>query len=254
MKIFLETLKFRNEALFYFGLANLVLAFIFLILSQTTTTQVLGINAWIKPFKFAFSTVLYTFAMAWYCFYLKDFNIKMFSWAVILLLGFEVGYIIFQAARGQLSHFNISTPVYAALYSGMAIAITILTLYSAYIGVLFFKNDFPELPIYYVWSIRLGILIFVIFAFEGFVMGSRLTHTIGGAIGGQGLPLVNWSTKFGDPRIAHFIGMHALQVLPMLAFYVLKDIKMTVLVSVLYGLLAVFTLVQALQGKPLIKM
>ena len=254
MKIFLETLKFRNEALFYFGLANLVLAFIFLILSQTTTTQVLGINAWIKPFKFAFSTFLYTFAMAWYCFYLKDFNIKMFSWAVILLLGFEVGYIIFQAARGQLSHFNISTPVYAALYSGMAIAITILTLYSAYIGVLFFKNNFPELPIYYVWSIRLGILIFVIFAFEGFVMGSRLTHTIGGAIGGTGLPLVNWSTKFGDPRIAHFIGMHALQVLPVLAFYVLKDIKMTILVSVLYGLLAVFTLVQALQGKPLIKM
>jgi hypothetical protein len=253
MKMFLETLKSRNETLFYFGLANLVLAFIFLILSQTTTTQVLGINAWIKPFKFAFSTVLYTFAMAWYCFYLKDFNVKMFSWAVILLLTFENSYIIFQAARGQLSHFNISTPVYAALYSGMAIAITILTLYTAYIGVLFFKNDFPELPIYYVWSIRLGILIFVIFAFEGFVMGSRLTHTIGGADGGTGLPLVNWSTKFGDPRIAHFIGMHALQVLPVLAFYVLKDIKMTILVSVLYGLLAVFTLVQALQGKPFVK-
>jgi hypothetical protein len=254
MKIFIETLKSRNEALFYFGLANLLLAFIFLILSQTTSTQVLGINAWIKPFKFAFSTMLYTFAMAWYCFYLKDFNVKIFSWTLILVFVFENGYVFFQAAKGELSHFNISTPVYGALYSGMAIAITILTLYTAYIGVLFFKNNFPELPIYYVWSIRLGILIFVIFAFEGFVMGSKLTHTIGGAIGGQGLPLVNWSTKFGDPRIAHFIGMHALQVLPLLAFYVLKDVKATFLVSVLYGLLAVFTLMQALQGKPLIKM
>ncbi len=254
MKNFLETLKSRNEALYYFGLANLVLAFIFLILSQTTTTQVLGINAWIKPFKFAFSTMLYTFAMAWYCFYLKDFNVKRFSWTLILIFIFENGYVFFQAAKGQLSHFNVSTPVYAVLYSGMAMAITVLTLYTAYIGILFFKNDFPELPIYYVWSIRLGILIFVIFAFEGFVMGSKLTHTIGGAIGGQGLPLVNWSTKFGDPRIAHFIGMHALQVLPLFAFYVLKDVKATFLVSVLYGLLAVFTLMQALQGKPFIKL
>ena len=39
MKMFLETLKFRNEALFYFGLANLVLVFVFLILSQITTIQ-----------------------------------------------------------------------------------------------------------------------------------------------------------------------------------------------------------------------
>jgi hypothetical protein len=253
MKIFVETLKFRNETLFYFGLSNLLLAFVFLILSKTTSTEVLGINAWIKPFKFALSASLYTFAMAWYCFYLKDFNTTLFNWTVIIVFVFEMGYIIFQAARGQLSHFNISTPVYAALYSGMAIAITILTLYTAYIGILFFKNDFPDLPLYYVWSIRLAILIFVIFAFEGFVMGSRLTHTIGSADGGVGLPILNWSTKFGDPRIAHFIGMHALQVLPILAFYLLKDVKTIFLVSILYGLLAVFTLVQALQGKPFVK-
>lgn len=84
-------------------------------------------------------------------------------------------------------------------------------------------------------------------------MGARLSHTIGGPDGGKGLPLVNWSTKYGDPRIAHFIGMHALQVLPILAFYVLKNTKMVVLVSLLYAFLAVFTLIQALQGKPLIK-
>jgi hypothetical protein len=82
-------------------------------------------------------------------------------------------------------------------------------------------------------------------------MGSRLTHTIGGADGGDGLPILNWSTRFGDPRVAHFIGMHALQILPILSFYLFKNTKITVIAAVFYMILAAFTLVQALQGKPL---
>jgi hypothetical protein len=250
---FIQNLKTRNETLFYFGLICLVFSIIFLALTKLTNTQVYNVSAWYKPFKFAFSTFIFAWSIAWYCYYLTGFNIKMFNWAVIILLGFEIVYIAIQAGKGQLSHFNISTPVYSILYSLMAIAATLITIYTAYVGYLFFINDFPNLPSYYLWSIRLGILIFVVFSFEGFVMGSKLTHTIGGPDGGEGIPLLNWSKKFGDPRIAHFIGMHALQVLPFLAFYILKNTKATIAVSILYLLLAVFTLIQALKGKSLFK-
>jgi hypothetical protein len=47
--------------------------------------------------------------------------------------------------------------------------------------------------------------------------------------------------------------MHALQVLPVLSFYLLKNTKATVIIAILYGLLALLTLVQALQGKPFFK-
>ena len=250
---FIESLKQKNETLFYFGLICFAFAMICLLLSKLTSTEVFGVSAWIKPFKFSFSTFLFCWAMAWYCAYLPNFNIQLFNWSTIILLGFEIVYIALQASKGQLSHFNLSTPMYSMLYSMMALAATLVTIYTAYVGMLFFTNSFPNLPDYYVWSIRLGIFIFVIFSFEGFVMGSKLTHTIGGPDGGPGIPLLHWSTRFGDPRVAHFIGMHALQVLPLLSYYFVKNTKAVFLVAFIYLLLSIFTLMQALKGRPFVK-
>ena len=253
MAYFIDTLKDRNATLYYFGLICFILSLLFLALTKLSTTQVYNVSAWYKPFKFSFSIFLYAWTMAWYCHYLTKFNITLFNWSIIVLLGFEIVYIAIQAGRGQLSHFNISSPVYSVLYSLMAMAASLVAIYTAYVGFLFFTGNYQPLPGYYLWAIRLGIILFVVFSFEGFVMGSRMTHTIGGPDGGTGIPLLNWSTKFGDPRIAHFIGMHALQVIPLLSYYLLKSTRLTIVLGLLYSLLAIYTLVQALQGKPIYK-
>ena len=251
MLTFIRDLKVRNEQLFYFGLICLGLALIFLRLTKLTTTQVHSVNAWYKPFKFAFSVFLFSWAMGWYCYYLSNFNIKPFNWAIIILFGFEVLYIAFQAAKGQLSHFNVSTPLYSMLYTLMGLAAALVTIYAAYVGLLFFTQSFPNLPDYYVWAIRLGILIFVVFSFEGFLMGSQMNHSVGALNDNSNWFIIGWSKTVGDLRVSHFIGMHALQVLPLLSFYIFKNTKATIIISVLYGLLAALTLVQALQGKPI---
>jgi len=251
MTHFLQQLKDRNETMFYFGLACLVLSILFLILARTSSTQVFGVSAWYKPFKFAFSTLTFAWAMGWYCYYLPNFNIKFFNWSIIFLLGFEIAYIAIQAGRGQLSHYNMSTPIYAALYSMMALAASLATIYTAYVGYQFFSQSFPELPAYYLWAIRLSIVIFVIFSFEGFAMGSTLSHSVGALNDNSNLFIMGWSKTVGDLRVSHFIGMHALQVLPVLSFYVLKNTKLTIVIAILYGLLALSTLIQALKGKPL---
>ncbi|NRT10505.1 hypothetical protein [Flavobacterium sp. 14A] len=249
---FIKELKVRNDALFYFGLFCLLLSVICIVLTKTTATQIHGVNAWFKPFKFAVSLGLYSCTMAWYCHYLSDFNTTPFNWTVIVLFGLELLYIIFQASKGQLSHYNISTPTYSLLYSLMGLVAAVVTLYTAYIGLLFFTQSFPKLPSYYVWSIRLGILIFVVFSFEGGLMGSRMNHSVGAINDNSNMWLIGWSKTVGDLRVSHFIGMHALQLLPLLSFYIFKNTKATIVVSIIYGLLAVSTLVQALNGKPLI--
>ncbi len=63
-----ETLRQRNEPLFYFGAFCLLLAAIFLMLTQFTATRVYHVNAWYKPFKFALSIAIYSWTMALYCF------------------------------------------------------------------------------------------------------------------------------------------------------------------------------------------
>jgi hypothetical protein len=253
MKFFLTELKLRSELLFWFGAANLLLTLLFLVLTRVTTLQIVGVNAWNKPFKFAMSIAIYAWTMAWFIAYLPHLNKGLFSWTVTVLLGLEIFYIALQAARGQLSHYNISTPLYTFLYNAMAVAATGVALYTAYIGFLFFTQKFPGLPTYYLWSIRLGIVLFVLFSFEGFIMGATLSHTVGGSDGSIGLPLVGWSLSYGDLRVAHFVGMHALQVLPLLSYYLLRNSALTIAGALLYAALAVFVLVVALQGRPLIK-
>lgn len=250
---FIQQLKYRNETLFFFGLVCFILSILFFVLVYLTKTELFGVNAWNKPLKFALSLGIYSWTMAWYCYYLPDFNLPLFNWTVVILWSFEILYIAIQAAKGQQSHYNVSTPFYSVLYGLMAIAATIVTLYTAYIGWLFFKHTFPELPDYYVWAIRLGIVLFVIFSFEGFAMGSRLNHSVGALNDNSNWLIIGWSKTVGDLRVAHFIGMHALQVLPLVSYYCLRNTKWTVGLAAVYGLLALCTLIQALKGQPIVK-
>ena len=217
-------------------------------------TEVHGISAWLKPTKFFTSTVIFVWSMGWYLGYLKQTPIiSVYTWLTIAVLAFELIYITLRASQGQLSHFNTSSSFNGFMFSMMGLAISTMTLATLYIGIRFFIEPLPDLSTSYVWGIRLGIILFVIFAFEGGLMGSRLSHTIGAADGTPGLKFLNWSVTHGDLRIAHFVGMHALQVLPLLGYYVFSSTRGIVMVSVLYLLLATGVLVQALMGKPLIQ-
>lgn len=250
---FLHELKQRNEPLFWFGLICLILALACLLLTKISGIQVLGTSAWYKPFKFFLSTTIFVWSMGWYAHYLNEpSKVLWYSWGLMALFTIEDVYIFIQAMRGTTSHFNVSNGFYSFMWAAMGICAVGISIWTAVIGIGFFNRSFPELEPAYLWGIRLGLIVFVIFSIEGMAMGARMAHTVGAADGSQGIAVVNWSKQYGDLRIAHFFGMHALQLLPLIGFFLLRDLKIFIPVALAYGVFCAFALIQALQGKPLI--
>lgn len=250
---FLTELKNRNPVLYYFGWLYFVGGLVCIMMTQTSGTIVLGINAWIKPMKFFFSIWIFCWSMGWFLEYLENKRrVRSYTWAVVVVMIIEQVIITWQAANGRLSHFNITTPFYRSLFIFMGVAISTLTAWTGVIGYYFFKQKRFNVPMPYIWGIRLGIMLFVLFAFEGGVMASHLSHTIGAPDGGSGIPVLNWSNRYGDLRVAHFIGIHSLQALPLFGYFIAKTNRSTQLFASGYFLLTAFLLMQAFREIPLL--
>jgi hypothetical protein len=117
----------------------------------------------------------------------------------------------------------------------MGVAIGVLWAISVGIAYALFRQPFEDQT--WGWSLRLGMLIFVLGAATGGLMlspapeqrqalaGHRNVasiggHTVGAPDGGEGLPGVGWSLHHGDLRIPHFFGLHAIQILPFLGWFI----------------------------------
>jgi hypothetical protein len=223
-------------------------------------TKVQGINSVIKPIKFALSIWVYSWTMDIILYYVNDVKkVKNYSWVAMFVMLFEQSAISYQALRGHLSHFNITDRFGMILFTTMGIFILTLTLWTGYITYIFCKQEIYLLPDSIVLAIKFGLIYFVIFSLFGGYISSLPGHTVGSIDGGKGLLFLNWSTLFGDLRVAHFFGIHSLQIIPLFAIVVNKyfNSKNSVwavrLFSLFYLCFVLFVLVQGLWGIPFIK-
>jgi hypothetical protein len=193
-----------------------------------------GAPAWLKPFKFAISTSVYSLTLAWVFTWLMDWPRvrQVVGWTTALVFVLEVAIIDAQAWRGTTSHFNISTPRDAALFAVMGIAILLQTMVSVAAAIALWRQRFTDRALG--WALRLGMTMTIAGALTGALMtrpttaqlaharaGGGMTtsgaHTVGGTDGGPGIPVTGWSSEHGDVRVPHFIGLHAIQALALIA-------------------------------------
>ncbi|MFJ5738956.1 hypothetical protein [Streptomyces microflavus] len=190
-----------------------------------------GALIWAKPFKFTVSLAAYGLTLAWMLTHLTRGH-RTGWWAgnvVVLTSLVEMTVITVQVVRGKRSHFNAATPLDTALFSVMGITIIVLWAATLAIGILLLRASIADRAA--AWAIRGGVLIALVGAGLGFLMtlpsaeqqaaGNLDTaevigaHSVGVPDGGPAMPLTGWSTTGGDLRAPHFVGMHALQLIPL---------------------------------------
>jgi hypothetical protein len=232
-----------------------------------------GAPAWLKPFKFAISTAVYSLTLAWIFTWLSDWPRvrRVVGWTTAIVFVLEVSIIDTQAWRGTTSHFNVSTPLNMMLFFVMGGAILLQTFASVAVVIALWRQHFIDRALG--WALRLGMALTIIGALTGPLMtrptaaqlaGARATgrittagaHTVGGPDGGPGVPVTRWSSEHGDVRVPHFIGLHAMQVLALIAIGLRRwrrsdAVRLRVLLAsaTSYALLFVLLLWEALRGK-----
>jgi len=257
----LSSVKSESPTLFWIVIIHFIGALACLPALYIDERTLLGVNVWIKPLKFCISTGIYILTVGYlmniYPYSKKKRNIikGIVSWTLFI----ETLIIIYQASRGVQSHYNMSTGIDALLYMSMGILTGLNVLF-----MLLFIVDTIRLKLNtsksIQWSILLGWLVVFFGCWIGGQMIAQLSHNVGVADGGAGLPLVNWSTKGGDLRIAHFFGLHGIQIIPLFAVWISNNLKTTkaklLMAITLFGLTYAswigFTFWQAKQGIPLL--
>lgn len=254
-------------------------AFISVIGHTVDNRLVLGAPVWLKPLKFSFSIMLMAYTLAFIQGYIQPNQkatgrlLTIFRIAAITLIT-EMVLIMVQAFRGVGSHFNAATILDNAIYSTMGISIGVFWIAMMFLMWMLFKANIGTRPMQ--MALRLGMIIGII----GMGMAWRMTsptteqiaamkngtwdyqvgtHTVGTETNDAHLPLLRWNQTAGDLRVPHFIGIHALQILPLLVLALAglhvtekKQLLIVYVLAALWAILTIATFVQANMGEPFI--
>jgi hypothetical protein len=232
--------------------------------SGTAHALNLAVNPWIKPIKFSlsFSTFASTISLFLLALQIPQWQLKLVRRAIAASVALEIFSLGAQAWRSVYaagSHTLVDS-VLAQMTNSMVMVNTAII---AWMLALFCLNrvqarivDWPMVS-----AIRYSIVIFLVGNAVGGYMLARGSHTVGASDSAPGLPFLNWSTIGGDLRIAHFIAIHAIQIVPLFAYVLaqmapiptVKQRRFAIALVALAVAVAVGgTFVQAALGQPLL--
>jgi hypothetical protein len=222
-----------------------------------------GVPVWMKPLKFATSFVVLFVTLelvdrrlspAWRnCAMLKTTKAVM---AIAMII--EMAYIIAMAALQHPSHFNTSSPFTIFMYGVMGVGAVSLALGVAAYGVAALRDVHAQFGPGLRWGVGWGFILScgLTLLIAGY-MSATGTHVGAEPHGAATLPLIGWSGSVGDIRPAHFLALHAMQVLPIVGLWLdgrglpSRSLRWAALA---YAGVTAAVFAQALAGSPLIRL
>jgi hypothetical protein len=172
-----------------------------------------GPISWRKPMLFGITGGLTTISVAWVMGYLQQRkSLLVLSWIFAVSMFVEVSLITMQKWRGAASHFNVATAFDRTVFGLMGTLIMIVAIMIAIVTVRSFKtlNVQPEMKL----AIRAGLLFLnltnvlgiILVAYGNYIMRVSPGHA------------PNIFGQAGMMKVPHGLAIHAVQVLPILAW------------------------------------
>lgn len=251
---------------FAFAFVNAIAAVVTAFLVVIDDRTILGEPLWMKPFKFFISAALLSLSLSYLVPRISKAprTTRIASITIVVCLTVELVLITTAAAAETTSHFNVTSPAATAVWSAMAWFITVLWFATMVLTVMFIRSPGVDqvMKRAFTWGLVVSIAgMGVAFLMTGPTaeqladfQGVAGAHTVGSEDGGPGIPLFGWSTVAGDLRVPHFVGLHALQLIPLAVFFLRTKISVTGVDFIGVGYLIVVGLLtaQALAGQSVV--
>lgn len=225
----------RHRTLTLYGFGMLLVMLPALVAMGFDDRLIRGVGVWEKPLKFMASTALFSLSAAWFVGLLpvaqrSSRAVTWMAWLLISTSLFEVAYITFQGALGQASHYNVGDEFHRTMFRLMAVAAVGLTASQAWLAWLVARHaDRP----YSSWTLAViaGLaLTFMLGTVSGFMLGAVQPPP------GNGLLIVGWHLGAADARPAHFLGVHAQQLVPLMGLLAMRLQPRAGRVAVIFGI------------------
>lgn len=256
----------RQRTLAIYGLSCLLLSLVAVGL-QLVDPRLLesGVNIWVKPAKFFSSVGILALTAAWFFGYVRPerraSRLMRATVAVLIVAGtFELVWISWQAANGLESHFNHSTPFYDGMYALMGVFAVLLVGTTLPLAWEIGRRPAQGLSRDFIAAVVIGLLLtFLLGGMLGGYMSAQSGHSVG--LDGGRTFMFGWNRSGGDLRVAHFLGIHAEQAIPILAALtgaagLSKGARWAALLvgASVYSALTLAVFAQAVAGRPLFPM
>lgn len=223
---------------------------------------------WLKPLKLYLSLSVHGITVLLAARFLPETwqshaitKVGLFAFGAVII--YEAVFLSLQAARGVRSHFNETTSLDAIggtiMAAGAGVLVIVPLILGAAIAVAALRGGWAgiaanPLP----FALALG---FILAGWLGGQTGSAIGANGGPFVGvdpaaGPFMPLTGWSLSGGDYRISHFLGVHAMQAVPIGVLILLAILPSNIVAALTLPLaggwagLTLFTLARASDGLP----
>jgi hypothetical protein len=211
-----------------------------------------GSVSWRKPITFGLSAGILALSLGWLTGWLRPTRASLpMAWVYTLAMGIEVLLITVQQWRGVPSHFNAATPLDAAIFQAMGLLILVASAQIAWWTWRAFRAI--DAPRDMVHAIRVGLLFVNLSNLLGvaIIVNARLLGVAGVTEG------LNVFGAAGAMKVPHGLALHAIQVLPALAWLLAAltrlgphaRLRLVQVATAGYGMLLLSAAVQTFSGR-----